>query len=334
MRILVVGRNSIKRWCHKFNAGGMELLMAPTRRKAVRKAEDPLYHVVIISVLHAPPSNHGFNRTSWTLKLLKAALQQKRYTISHVNLCRAIKRAGYKMWKAKEVLTSNDPEYQQKVEAIKQILATLGPEERFFSIDEFGPFAVKERSGRRFVKADEFPTVPQFQKSKGCLIMTGALELSTNQMTHFYSGRKDSNETIKMMNLLVHRFSGWKTLYLSWDDASWHSSKAVLAEVSRINALNNNPQCAAPQVRLAPLPARSQFLNVIESVFSGMAAAIIENSNYNSVSEAKATIDRHFKDRNEYFLKNAKRAGKKIWGSELVPAESKAGQNCKNPRWR
>jgi hypothetical protein len=113
-----------------------------------------------------------------------------------------------------------------------------------------------------------------------------------------------------------------------------HSSKAVLAEVSRINTLNVNAQCFAPQVKLAPLPAQSQFLNVIESVFSGMAAAIIENSNYSSVSEAKAAIDRYFKDRNEYFLKNPKRAGKKIWGKELVPAVFKEGQNCKNASWR
>ena len=33
-------------------------------------------------------------------------------------------------------------------------------------------------------------------------------------------------------------------------------------------------------VKLAPLPTCSQFLNVIESIFSGMARAIMHNSNY------------------------------------------------------
>lgn len=36
----------------------------------------------------------------------------------------------------------------------------------------------------------------------------------------------------------------------------------------------------------APLPKRAQFLNVIESVFSGMARAVIQNSDYASVDEA------------------------------------------------
>ena len=39
------------------------------------------------------------------------------------------------------------------------------------------------------------------------------------------------------------------------------------------------------RVELAPLPASAQFLDVIESVFSGLARAIIHNSDYSSVSE-------------------------------------------------
>jgi hypothetical protein len=37
--------------------------------------------------------------------------------------------------------------------------------DRFFSIDEFGPVAIKIHGGRRLVQAGECPTVPQFQKN-------------------------------------------------------------------------------------------------------------------------------------------------------------------------
>jgi len=67
-------------------------------------------------------------------------------------------------------------------------------------------------------------------------------------------------------------------------------------------------------VKLAPLPARAQFLNVIESVFNGMSQSIIQNSDYESVSAAQGAIDQYFQERNEYFMKNPKRAGNKIWG--------------------
>jgi hypothetical protein len=42
------------------------------------------------------------------------------------------------------------------------------------------------------------------------------------------------------------------------------------------------------------LPAQAQFLNVIESVFSGMARAVIHNSDYASVADAQAAITRYF----------------------------------------
>jgi hypothetical protein len=84
---------------------------------------------------------------------------------------------------------------------------------------------------------------------------------------------------------------------------------------------------------IAPLPARAQFLNVIESIFSGMARAIIHNSDYKSVDHAKAAIDRHFDDRNRHFLAHPRRAGNKIWGKERVPPRFSEANNCKDPRY-
>ena len=75
-------------------------------------------------------------------------------------------------------------------------------------------------------------------------------------------------------------------------------------------------------------------MNVIESVFSGMACAILHNSNYGNVDECKAAINRYFADRNRSFLERPRRAGKKIWGKELVEAVFKEENNCKDPRWR
>ena len=71
-------------------------------------------------------------------------------------------------------------------------------------------------------------------------------------------------------------------------------------------------------VETAPLPARAQFLNVIESVFSGMARAIIHNSDYKSVDEAKAAVDRYFAER-DYFRQHPRRAGKKSGAKSVNP---------------
>ena len=52
------------------------------------------------------------------------------------------------MAKAKVVLTSNDPTYVDKLASIRSILSNLQPDEAFFSIDEYGPFAIKAKPGR------------------------------------------------------------------------------------------------------------------------------------------------------------------------------------------
>src|SRR5262249_3819176 len=148
---------------------------------------------------------------------------------------------------------------------------------------------------------------------KGSLICTAALELSTNQVTHFYSKRKNTAEMIKMLEILVEKYRDEDRIYLSWDAASWHASKEFVKTVDAINARRVNPTSPAPRVELAPLPSGAQFLNVIESVFSGMARAVIHNSDYQSINECKRAIDRHFRERNAAFAKSPRRAGNVIW---------------------
>jgi len=65
-----------------------------------------------------------------------------------------------------------------------------------------------------------------------------------------------------------------------------------------------------------------------------MARAIIHNSDYESVDEAKMAIDRYFQERNAHFQKHPRRAGKKIWGKEQLPAVFSEANNCKDPRYR
>ena len=136
--------------------------------------------------------------------------------------------------------------------------SALKPEERFFSIDEFGPFAVKIKGGRVLVGPGEVPCVPQFQTSKGRVLVTAALELSTNQVTHFYSTEKNTGEMLKLIDRLLDQYSDCEKLYLSWDAASWHDSHALHARpVEAINSGTYRPGEKTPKVEFVPLPSRA-----------------------------------------------------------------------------
>lgn len=321
-------------WRRRFVEFGLAGLEESPRPGRTRKVTIEPVSKAIFALLHSPPSQHNINRTSWRLADIRQCLLAQGITVSRSSISRIVRAAGYTWNKATEVLTSNDPEYQEKLERIKSVLSTLGENDRFCSIDEYGPFAVKMRGGMRLVGPGEHPHVPQFQKSKGSLIVTAALELSQNQVTHFYSKAKNTGEMVRLLEVLLEKYKGCDRLYLSWDAASWHASETLYEKVESVNAPDLWCTTHAPHVELIPLPSSAQYLNVIESVFSGMAKAIIHNSDYQSVEEAMAAIDRHFLERNDYFEKNPKRAGNKIWGQELVVCEFSESNNCKDPKWR
>jgi transposase len=331
-----VSTKTVSKWVARFRAYGPDGLTDRSsrphhiRRRHLQPGKE--LSDAVFALLHTPPRDSGFNRTTWKLADLHTALAVQGLSTSPRNLSAVIKQAGYQWKKARIALTSPDPLYREKVDAIKDVLSRLKDDEAFFSIDEFGPFAVKARGGRALQLPGEVRQVPQWQKSKGYLIVTAALELSRNQITYFFSKEKNTAETCKLIDRLRRQYKGYSRIYLSWDAAPWHSSKSLL---DRVEFLNGWAACdGAPSIDILPLPAQAQFLNVIESVFSGMARAVIHNSDYHTVIEAQAAITRYLEDRNRSFAVAPRRAGRSIWGQERTPAAFAVTNNCKDIRYR
>lgn len=329
---LGIDRKTYRSYLRIFADGGHETLFA-RQVKSTRKFDNEVVKQAVFGLLHQPPSNHGINRTTWVMADLARVLAETGQPVCPGVIRKITKAAGYRWRKARVVLTSADPDYREKLARVQAILSGFGADEAFFSIDEFGPFAVKTKPGRALAAPGEQRTVPQWQKSRGCLTMTASLELSGNQVTHFYSQRKNTAEMIRMMDHLVERYRDRRKLYLSWDAASWHVSMRLHQRVDEHNAAVAAGG-GGPMVGTVPLPSGAQFLNVIESVFSGMARAVIHNSDYRTVENAKAAIDRHFEERNAHFARHPKRAGRKIWGEEREVAAFSEANNCKDPRYR
>jgi transposase len=196
---LHLSSRSARSYWERYRHGSTVALFAK-RTNAQRKSQDDRIRQAVFALLHSPPSTHRINRTTWRMADLQRILREQGQSISRDLINAIIQNAGFKWRKARVVLTSSDPNYQAKIETIIEILSELKSDEAFFSIDEFGPFAVKKRGGRKRVAPGEDYAVPQQQTSKGNLIITAALELSRNQMAHFYSNTKNTQEM--MMDLL------------------------------------------------------------------------------------------------------------------------------------
>jgi transposase len=117
---LGVSHSSVDDWIRKFAQHGCDSLLPFASE--YRKAKDNSYRDAVFEILHAPPSVHGINRTTWRQKDIQSIMAQLGLPISRHNIRKIIKDAGYCYRKAKKVLTSTDPNYKDK---LKEITRTL-----------------------------------------------------------------------------------------------------------------------------------------------------------------------------------------------------------------
>ncbi|WP_244610470.1 IS630 family transposase [Microvirga pakistanensis] len=318
-------------YCQAYERGGAAALFAP-RAPTRKKINSDALKSLIFTILHEPPLTYGIHRTAWTLGTLQQVLAAKGSPACRDTIRTITHRAGWRWRKARKVLTSTDPDYSEKVRTLRSTLAALQADEAFFSIDEFGPFIVRRQGGRALTPPGTVRTIPARQKARGTLILTAALELATNQVTHIYSANKNTAEMIRLIEILATQYAACRQLYLSWDAASWHSSNQLKDWLAKYNA--DAQVGGGPQIRVVPLPSCAPFLNVIEAVFSGMARAVLHNSDYPSAEEAQAAIDRYLAERNAHFQAHPERAGEWVWGLERQPAVFSEASTCKDPAYR
>ena len=308
--------NRIKIWIKIFNAYGIEGLKKNYRKKPeknLRTEQSKLKTKRILEILHQKPCVFAINRSNWNRESI-AKVYEKQFgeKIGISTVGALINKAGYTMKKAKQVLTSPDPNYQEIVELILKTIQSLEPDELFFFVDELGPLRVKKHGGRCYIKKEDIYRIPKIQVSKGSVTLSASLSATSNQISWIYGKSKDTAAMIDLIEILYNQFHDNTKIYITWDAASWHSSNELNDWLDQFNA-ETRQISEGPIIEFLPLPTSSQFLNVIESIFSGMKRAVIHHSDYQSTDEMKRAISLHFVERNEYYKDNPKRAGKKIW---------------------
>ena len=305
-------RSTTRRYYKMYLEAGPEKLFAwNTTRRMGAEAQCSDRTKRILEVFHHKPTAFGISRTNWTQPaILKAYEESYGEIISRSTLARILRRVGYRWRKAKRVLTSPDPSYHEKVELLLNILHSLGENEMFFFLDEWGPIQVRKRGGKAYRHDHE--TIPRHQASRGSVSLIAALSATTNQVTWRFLESKDSNAMMDMIEILYNQYHTKTKLYVTWDAVAWHNSGPFLEALDQFNE-ETRALSVGPIIELVPLPTSSQFLNVIEGVLSGMTRAVINNSDYPATAQMKQAISKHFSERNEHFRLNPRRVGKKIW---------------------
>jgi transposase len=307
---------SVQNWIRKYSWHGLEGIVdrrhgkRPSSHRNIRRSE--IRQKRILEILHDRPSSFGINRSNWNLESLATAYESRHgERLAKSTVGRPVSKSGYRFRKAREVLTSPDPDYREKVNLLLNTLHNIKDDELLFFIDELGPLRVRKYGGRTYMK-EQAQEVARVQQHRGSITLAGALSATANQVSWFFSEAKDTSSMIDLIEILFNQHNNISRLYVTWDGASWHRSQDLFDWLDTFNSETERRQ-DGPTISLIPLPVSAQFLDVIEAVFSGMKKAVIHHSDYRSTQEMKSAISAHFKDRNDFFKKNPRRAGKKIW---------------------
>jgi transposase len=317
-------RGTVYRWLRLFDEQGLgfiETTLTGGKQAEIRESRK----VKVLELLHAPPSTYGINRTSWTYDgIIQAYENVHGEHLPKGALVSILRNEGYTWRHARKVLTSSDPNYRNKVRVLLDTLQNLKGDEAFFFIDEAGSWKVKKYGGKMLVPRGQTPTVPEIQRAKGSVSFIAALEACSNQVIWQFIERKSAAAVISLLKQLRRQYQPLSKLFLTWDAMSSHSADVLNSWLSESNDFSEHSG-AYPRFEIVPLPSNAQFLNVIESVISGLRKAVIHNSDYPSREQMQEAISRYFKERNAYFKENPKKAGNKIWDKEILKIDELPG---------
>jgi transposase len=119
-----VSTKTVHKWIARFRAQGEARLddrsSSPHHIARLHLQPGNELSDAVFALLHTPPRDSGFNRTTWRLADLHSALKKQGILTTRNNLSMVIKQAGYQWKKARVTLSSSDPLYREKVDATRK----------------------------------------------------------------------------------------------------------------------------------------------------------------------------------------------------------------------
>jgi transposase len=269
---------------HAFNERGLDVLRPGSPHPGVVvSAFDTPRAEALRDLLHHSPRLFGKATSVWTLELAAEVAYERGLTtqrVSGVTIRNTLARMGVRWRRAKEWITSPDPEYARKKARRDRLIRLaqrhpdwlLGFEDEVWWSrlahpalhawqDEDHPLRLLEQTVAR-----DDPD-PKAVACYGLLVRAGEAQggRSEELWLRFVDGRPVSAVTIEFLSWCAAHAQarGKRAVLLVWDNATWHDSHSVRAWLRQHN---RQVKQSGQGVRIlsALLPSKSPWLNPIE----------------------------------------------------------------------
>jgi transposase len=271
-----------------------------------------------------PPAEEG--RATWTLHALAKAIAcrfEHLDKVSHEAVRRLLNQRDIVYRKAKNWLTSPDPQYKLRKQQRNRLLAMARTalDGTAFWLDQSW-FARWPYSFRAWAARDAPLRVAQrWSEEVDTTALYAALDDETQEpFLRWAEGQPNSEETVRFLDaLMVHcTAKGLRFVVLFWDKASWHTSKRTLNWIRTYNQqakLKN-------QTRLivCSLPTRSPWLMPLEPIFGWIKHQVLGGRLFETIAALQAAVENYFHQR----VDQARQRRNQAWRAALATTLEKS----------
>jgi transposase len=221
------------------------------------------------------PQDFGYFRSRWSCAALAETLAwQKGIRLSGETVRRGLARLGWVWRRPRPVVGPTDPQYDQKIQAIRDLLAALPDNETALFQDEVDVNLNPKIGSCWMLRGQQAEVVTPGNNEKRHV--AGSLHWRTGTLLVSQPAQRRNTELfLRHLDDLRQRLRSYTKIHLICDNASFHQSRAVKAYLARWR----------DRIEIHFLPTHAPEVNPVERVWWHFHETITRNHRCHSLQE-------------------------------------------------
>ena len=292
---LRVTAKTVRKWCKRFLAEGMEGLSdqpragAPVQFAAEQRCE-------VLAIACANPEQYGCPEGSmWTLNRLTetAAAHIAGPVMSRSSVHRTLSTVDLKPHKEKMWLHSPDPEFKEKVNQVVGLYLDPPQDAVVLSVDEKTGIQALERRHESKPALPGRPGRREFEYVRhGTTSLIAAFNIKSGDVLHQLGPTRKADDLVAFMDTVADHYRDAKRIIIIWDNLNIHR-EGKSQRWTQFNARHGN------RFEFRYTPIHASWVNQIEIFFSVLHRRCLRRRSFLSVAALEAAIARFLTRWNE-----------------------------------
>ena len=286
---LFASNDLISECVRRFRHGGVAELLAG---RAASGTIVPQWLVQIVRWLETKtPEDFGYFRTRWSCDILAEVLAWETGTrLSGETVRRGLKRMGFVWRRPRPVVGPTDPDYEQKLAEIRQLLTRLGRDETAVFQDEVD-VNLNPKIGSCWMRRGKQAEVETPGNNRKCYL-AGSLHWRTGRLLVSQPGARRNTELfLEHLDDLRQRLRSYRMIHVICDNARFHASRPVQEYLAQWSH----------RMQVHFLPKYAPETNPIERVWWHMHETLTRNHRSQTLEELVTNVYDYFSLNNNHY---------------------------------